>query len=552
MADNAPSTVSSSPPSRNGHARRRAPLPTTQSLRQFFDSVRSDYRAARETRFTPRPTGTNYYGTGADYHYRFEHDYYTLIELARNLERDDKVLGAGIRRLAVNVLQSGFKLEPRTDSESVNRLFQSLWEADTDDGNAIDYSGEYDFHQTEQLLLRRLIVDGDVGLLPLRDGRIQLFEAHRLRSPRDAVQFSPTSRTETIHGVERFINGRRLRYWVTVTDRTATGFDQTISPVRGIPAYRYNELTNQEERNFFHLYFPQRITQTRGVTALNPALETAQISDDLQLAKLVQAQASSYYVMAHNIPLESDEYWDSIEAEASHQQDLEPGTEFWPRYKGETLEGVSANVPNPEFFDHNNLNLTFLSINLDLPLTLFLLDAGKKNFSGQRFELDQAKMSFRHFQRCFANIYHKRYYRFRILYWADQIPEVRAAVELLGSRAFDVEVQYPAWPYIEPLTEVQAESLEVANSFSAPSEIVARRGKRWAQVVDSACRDRADLIQCALDWAQQLNQHPWVQEHPEERVTWREIAHHPLPQGLQMQLDMDKQAATVPSDTEEE
>ena len=521
-----------------------------QSLREQYREIYSDYRPARETRFTPRQPGTDYYGTGADYHYRIEHDFYAMGELARNLERDDRVVSAGIDRLIDNVIQDGFRYEPQTGNDAADERLRELWAIDTQIDHPIDFSLEHDWHTTERLGLKRVVVEGDLGFSPLSDGRVQVFEFDRIRSPIRRVVPQINLRSSVIHGVERRANGRRIRYWVTVADRSESGVNTRNSRVRSVPAWVEDVNTQQLERNFFHVYFPNRFSQTRGVNFIVPALETAQQHDDVQLAKLVQQQAASHYVLAHKVPVEAGENYTILRAETgTYPEDqyhpIEPGTEYWPKFAGEELEGVSASVPNPEFFDHAQLLLTFIAINLRIPVTLLLLDAGQKNFSGQRFELDQAKMGFRNLQRMFSQRYHSRYLRWRIRRWIATVPAIAADFRALGPELFRHTWGYPAWPYIEPLNEVQADALELSNCFASPREIAKRHNKDYERTAADLCADRAFLINCALDQAVEINQHPWIQEHPEEMVTWREIATHPLPQGFQMQLTDEQQALAV-------
>lgn len=65
------------------------------SVTQAFDEIRSDYRAAKTGRFTPRVNGVSYNGSGADYHYKSDYEYLYMIERSRHFERNDMVVEIG-------------------------------------------------------------------------------------------------------------------------------------------------------------------------------------------------------------------------------------------------------------------------------------------------------------------------------------------------------------------------------------------------------------------------------------------------------------------------
>ena len=122
-----------------------------------------------------------------------------------------------------------------------------------------------------------------------------------------------------------------------------------------------------------------------------------------------------------------------------------------------------------------------------------------------------------------------------------QDPELRGAYDILGNELFKHEVQYPRWPYIQPIEDTQADALEIAHNLNSPRRIAARKGLEYPIVVQETCEDRSALISCALDAAAELNKHPYIAANPEEKVQWREIAHPSLPDGIQMALQTGQQ-----------
>jgi capsid protein len=76
-----------------------------------MDGLRSDYRAAKETRFQSRLVGVDPAGSGADYHYANEAQFLRLRERARDYQRNDCIVGQAVRRLTANVVKDGFTLD---------------------------------------------------------------------------------------------------------------------------------------------------------------------------------------------------------------------------------------------------------------------------------------------------------------------------------------------------------------------------------------------------------------------------------------------------------
>ena len=59
---------------------------------------------------------------------------------------------------------------------------------------------------------RRRVVDGDVFILKLRDGRLQLIESDLVRSPSGDVQSIYEAEPNEVQGVRLSANGRALNY----------------------------------------------------------------------------------------------------------------------------------------------------------------------------------------------------------------------------------------------------------------------------------------------------------------------------------------------------
>jgi capsid protein len=184
---------------------------------------------------------------------------------------------------------------------------------------------------------------------------------------------------------------------------------------------------------------------------------------------------------------------------------------------GGKLVGFSPNVPNPEFFEHSMLILTFISINLGLPVQLLLLDPKQTNFSGWRGAMDQARLGFRKLQRWLARSFHSRVYRWKVRQWMSE----------------DRRWNPPRWPYIEPMKDAAAGILRVRNLQTSPRRLASENGYEWPEITRETRQDNGSVIRMMKEEAAKINK-----EFPDDpdRVSWREVLCLPTPDRVGAQV----------------
>jgi capsid protein len=212
---------------------------------------------------------------------------------------------------------------------------------------------------------------------------------------------------------------------------------------------------------------------------------------------------------------------------------------------GGKLVGFSPNVPNPEFFEHPMLILTFISINLGLPVQLLLLDPKQTNFSGWRGAMDQARLGFRKFQRWLSKSFHSRVYRWKVRQWISEDRIMQAEYERVGERLFAHRWNPPRWPYIEPMTDASAGILRVRNLQTSPRRLAAENGFDWWEISEETIQDNGDVIRKAKEKAKVIND-----KYPDDpdRVSWREVLCLPTPDRVGAQVPLPQTTQTQPAD----
>jgi lambda family phage portal protein len=507
---------------------RRQPL----SLAKIWQDLRSDFRAGKESRFTSRLSGTSPSGSGADYHYRNETQFLHMMERARNYQRNDPIVGQGVRRLVANIVQDGFRLDINTGDASLDTDLKAMWAEWACNPDACHSEGEFTFSQMEQIGLSSVVVDGDVFALPLLNGSVQMVEAHRCRTPRS------TSRN-VVHGVLMDDAARRMEYWFTKEDLTP---NQALVRVSDILPYKARD-PKTGERQVFHLYQPYRFSQRRGVTALAPVSDTVGMHDDIQFATLVKSQMASLIAILHERgpdwrpgadQQKGDREQETIGGYTRTIEGVSAGLEIFGDVD-EKLSAFSPSIPSPEFFPHAMMILTFIAVNLDMPVHVLLLDPSNTNFSGWRGAIDQARLRFKQIQRWYAEHFHSPIYRWKLSQWAARNPAIRSRLEAATSPNAH-RWNPPTFPYIEPLTDASADLLQQRNALNSPRRIHGSRGRDWEEVAGEIVADNAMAITKALEAAQVINT-----KFPDAAVHWRELISLPTPDGVQIALGQPQQ-----------
>lgn len=493
-----------------------------------FADLRADYSMSRESRFIRRRNGYAPQGSGADYHYRTESLYYQDIEKARDLERNDCVVGQITARAVSNIVQDGFTLDPQTGDKAIDDELYYRWQEFANDPMNCDVAGEYTFHDYESHACHAMHRDGDCVVIATESGHLQFLESHIIKT---------ISRTDnTVLGVEKDEYDKRLKYH-TVIETGVFGQQKQGDPIAVLNAAGMRQL--------FHVYNNRRMSMTRGVTAYAPVFEVAGMFEDIQFAKLVQQQIVSCFAIFReksinpngNLPPKAGARYGNGDTEISSAgstriiDNIGPGMEIEGE-PGEKLQGFSPNTPNSEYFEHVKLMLQLIGVNLGLPLCLVLMDGSETNFSGWRGAVDEARKGFKQNQRNLVDRLHCPLYRYKVSQWIEDDSALRAVSKLSGIDLFKHKWNTPRWEYIDPVGDAQGDMLRLQNGLTSPRRLHAERGAEWQEVADEIVADMGYAIRKAKTAAMEIN----TELQDGQTVHWRELISLPMPAGIQMTM----------------
>ena len=495
------------------------PAPT---ISKQFAAIRADYEMNRNTRFVRKRRGVAARGSGADYHFRTETDYYDSIEQARDMDRNDAVIGILADRRVDNIVQGGFKLDPKTGDKRLDLDLWQRWHAFTGDPDTCDICGEMTWQEIERICCRAECVDGDIVVIGTDEGSFQVVESHLIQTKGRA--------NDTFLGVTTDRYGKRLQYHVMeeLNEFGSLG-DSTPIDVRD----------ETGRRQVFHVYDPSRVSMTRGVTKLHAVFAYAGMLEDINFAKLVQQQAASCFAIIHEystqaaLPKLKGYGESSTEITATGDSrtidGIGPGMEYHGA-PGQKVTGFSPNIPNSEYFQQVRLIMQVLGVNFGLPLCLVLMDGSETNFSGWRGAVDEARKGFIADQQNLVRRLHNPAYEWWLSREIDSDPALRRAAERRDIFAHNWNL--PTWSYIEPVADAEGDAVQLRNALTSPRRLHAARGNDWEELSEEIVDDNLYAIQNAAAKAAEFN----AANPTAPPLTWRDLIALPMPEGQTLSL----------------
>jgi capsid protein len=493
-------------------------------------TARNDYSGAKPSR--TRRQRINLGGT-ADAHYRSEAEFHRLREYARDMIRNDPMVGALIDRAVTNLIQTGFRIVPDTDDQDLNKALLEDFSEWAGDPRQCDHDWERSFWQMCWYAMHQTFVDGDMFALLLDGNRIQLIEADRCQSPQ-------RTRMDVVHGV--LLDGRRKTQFWFVKD-PGQQRARLVGDLQKVDVY--DDEGCPVALQIYNSYTVRRITQTRGVTAFAPLIDRMSMYDDVQFAQLVKQQIVS--AIALFIERSADyqgggAFAGKLQGAGQSQFVDDVNTseiEQWAAgsvlrgAKGEKGTILQTGVPNPEFFPHIKLILQEIGVALGLPLVMTLMDASETNFSGYRGALNEARMGFRVNQKWFAEQFVRPTWKWWVRNWLET-KRGRDAIkgkQVDERKLFHHHIRWPRWPYTEPLKEAMADSHRLDNLLASPGQVTSEKGGEWNEMIEETVGNWSFAILKALEAAAKIKE-----QFPDSNVHWREVLSFGVSDSMKGQL----------------
>lgn len=479
-------------------------------------------------------------GVDADFHIRSQAHFLRMIALMRELERNDPLVGQGVRRLSANVNVGQMVVQPMTGNDKVDDILRDKWRRRGEDPELCDASGKLGFSDQADLAFERVIVDGDILVVPKPTGQALHLEAHRCLTPTHSKVDRGTC------GIKVDRNGRPQTYYITSQAKNPHA-SILVNDVKPLAAFNSDGWAN-----VFHCYRPQRFSLTRGITSLAPTAASAAKRDDLEFATLLKAQVSACVTFIENF--DSNEQaartlahrngtgLGPITATGTDAEDYEPDTvglepgRIVRGQLGRKLEMHTPRLPDEGYFKLGESLVRYLALNLDLPAIVLMLDASDTTFSSYRHVLDQARMAYRKIQQWFAACYHRNIYRNAVRLWVQEDKRLAAYVSEEGPASLrQSNIFRHAWnpvgyEYIDPVKDAQRWLIERYSGAISDTRFFGGRGQDAKVELAEVVKNREYSIHLAIEAAQRIEEATGV------AVDWQYFAPIASKNGMALQL----------------
>lgn len=493
----------------------------------------SGYKAAKRHRLMRRLEGVIPTGSGADYHYLTEREYFGIMELGREFDRNNPYVGAAVDRVVDNVVQRGFQYAPKSPDKGLNAALKERWADWTNDATQCDIACESTFHDFEEFVFRETLVSGGAFLLPLESGSMQLFEYHRCKTPRTTLN--------VIHGILRNEFKKPLEYWFT---RDEVETLRTVSKVADM--VKYPAWDKAGNPNVFHIYNPRRKSQSRGVSACHPVAQQSENFDDLNDANILRAKVLACltfiekYQPGHKNPrVQESEDGKRSSLYPDGVAPVEPGM-ILQADEGVDYTPFAPNVPNAEFFEHALMILQSIAITYKIPVEVLLLDPKRSNLASWRGSFELAKIAFRKLQQWYIRRFHAPICCWKIRQWIAGDSALYRAVGKQEVRLSDLLLfRPPEWDYTEPLKDVTAEMLEIKGGLNSRRRVSAERNNDWEEVATEIVEDNSLIIRRAIEESFRIKKRyrrAADKYGVDINVPWQVLASYALPEGLKINI----------------
>jgi len=397
-----------------------------------------------------------------------------LVASARDINRNFAIAAWAVRRHLDYV--STFQFHARSKDSGLNTDIEELlteWQKRKN----CDAARRHRFPKLIRLAECRRTLDGDVGVLKLRDGRLQGIEGDRIRDPRgDQV----AALGEWTHGVRTDAGGAALQY--AIHKRTANA---------GFALDRIVTEANLELLGYF-----DRFDAVRGVSPIAAGLNSLQdVYENFDLA-LAKAKVTQLFALAFY--RDAAESVGSIDDEETTATDDDGNETTTTRYKvdfgrgpamldldpGDRAEFLESHHPSSEFQAFTTSVVMVALKAIDIPFSFF--DESHTNFFGSRG-------AWMHYERSCRD---KRDDLIELL---DEITRWRLQLAILNGdlilpRTTSIDDLWWEWvpagmPWWDQAKEVRGDLMAIGAGMDTPQRVTKEHGRGdWYDNVDEIAK----------------------------------------------------------------
>jgi len=295
-----------------------------------------------------------------------------LSSTTRDLQRNFSIAGFAIRKHVQYVARADFKCSIPGQKEYNDRVKRFIYHWSKREN--CDVSRRHSLKEMLRLIEIHRTVDGDVGILKISNGRLQIIEGDRIRNP-NPNPVSPTGDYEWVHGVKVGRTNQAFRYAIHRRGRDGQ--------------FEFEREVNAE--NLILCGYFLRADQIRGISPIASAINRfrdAAEAIEYALAKAKVANKIGLITKREDDPELTDEQnaEDETAIKRSVKEYFDTGVLHFSFGKDDDAQLFESNTPANEFQSFMTAVIQEALISLDIPLNFYKPDL--TNFYGSRGALD--------------------------------------------------------------------------------------------------------------------------------------------------------------------
>jgi capsid protein len=349
---------------------------------------------------------------------------------------------------------SDFRFCATTKDKAYNEQLESLMRWWSRPQNC-DIAGRHSLSRYVRLAEAMRTVDGDIGTLLLKSGKIQAIEGDRIGKPSAGAipvgSMTLDRQSMLQNGVLTNGQGRATNYVLLKrkVNSSSLEFDKVV-----------------RARNLKLLAYYDRFDQVRGISPLMTAIKTNTDIDEVQEYQRVKQKVSSLFgTVIERDQVDDDDGFDyTSDGETTPKYDytLKTGMKL-ELNKGDKLDLVESKTPGGSFIDFQTMSIHLALLSLDIPMSFF--DSSQTSYSSRRSDVLDYQRSSKTKQADLIGFL-DGLTAWKIAQW-----EAQGLLPARPVEGADTWIWRPCGiPWIDPLKEVNAYNIAINNGLLSRRE----------------------------------------------------------------------------------
>ena len=421
-----------------------------------------------------------------------QNDLGKLRARARDLSRNNPHIRSYLQLLAVNVIGAyGFKLQAQVRNNdgylntTINDKIETAWKLW---GKSASVCGRFTLLQLQHQGLRSWKTDGELFVYLVRGD---------FNKSQFALQFIDPDLIDHTYNRPRLVTSgtvqNEIRLGIEVDEwyRPIAAYVMEKHPSEADGARQYKRIPFFDQAGnpqLLHIYDPDRINQTRGVTAFNAVMQALKQFDGYTESELVAARTAAAkmgflrYTDAAYADISADVtnmHGISFEAAPGTIETLPPGLEF---------QSFDPQHPVSAFADFSKAVLRQVASGLNVSYNALTSDLENVNYSSMRSGLLMERDTWRTIQQTWSDKFLQPVYEA----WLKQAM-LAGAVQLDNrdpTRFMEVKWLPRGWAWVDPLKDINASILAINNGLASRQEVLAETGQDYEETLEQLSEEK--------------------------------------------------------------